>query len=67
MAKLETRNIRNIAIVGHGGCGKTLLAEAMLFNAKAVTRIGEIEAGKKHLNPGNIVGKKSGTGGGEGL
>ena len=45
MAKLETKNVRNIAIVGHGSCGKTILTDAMLFNAKVSTRIGEIEAG----------------------
>jgi elongation factor G len=45
MANLETKNVRNIAIVGHGSCGKTILTDAMLFNAKVSTRIGEIEAG----------------------
>ena len=31
MAKFETGNIRNIALLGHGGCRKTSLAEAMLY------------------------------------
>ena len=37
--------IRNVALVGHGGAGKTTLAEALLFEAKAVTRRGRVEDG----------------------
>jgi elongation factor G len=33
-------NIRNIAVMGHGKCGKTTLTEAMLFNSGAVKRLG---------------------------
>jgi elongation factor G len=36
---------RTIALVGHGGGGKTSLAEAMLFNAKAVDRLGKVDEG----------------------
>ena len=38
----ETRNIRNVAIMGHSGEGKTSLCEAILFNAKATDRLGKI-------------------------
>ncbi len=38
-------NIRNLAIVGHSGEGKTTLLEAMLFNAGAIERMGKIENG----------------------
>ena len=38
-------NIRNIAVMGHGKCGKTILTEAMLFNAGAVKRMGKVADG----------------------
>lgn len=37
--------IRNIAVMGHGKCGKTSLTEAMLFNAGAVDRLGSVVDG----------------------
>ncbi len=37
--------IRNIALAGHGGTGKTCLAEALLFASGATTRMGKIEDG----------------------
>ena len=45
MKTYETANIRNIAIVGHGGSGKTSLASAMLFDAGAVNRLGKVDEG----------------------
>src|SRR6476646_11605850 len=37
--------IRNVALIGHRGCGKTSLHEAMLFEAGAVSRLGVVAEG----------------------
>ena len=40
MKSYKMDEIRNVVLTGHGKCGKTMLAEAMLFNAKAIDRLG---------------------------
>jgi len=45
MPSLEPGKIRNVAVVGHRGTGKTSLVEAMLYQAGAVNRLGTVEAG----------------------
>ena len=42
---METKNIRNICLIGHGNSGKTSLAESMLFVTGAVDRMGKVSDG----------------------
>ena len=42
---IEAGKIRNVAVVGHRGTGKTSLVEALLFQAGKTNRLGTIEAG----------------------
>ncbi len=42
--------IRNVALISHGGAGKTSLAEAMLFDAGAIQRLGSVDAGTATLD-----------------
>ncbi len=45
MKVYDAANIRNVAVVGHGGSGKTQLVSAMLFDAGAVNRLGRVDDG----------------------
>ena len=45
MANYTTQDIRNVALIGHAGAGKTLLAEALLHHAGAIRTRGELARG----------------------
>jgi elongation factor G len=45
MANFDVEKIRNIAVIAHGGAGKTSLVEAMLFDSKATDRLGSVDSG----------------------
>lgn len=50
MKSYATEQIRNVALIAHGGAGKTSLAEAVLYTAGAITRLGKVEAGTTTLD-----------------
>ena len=45
MKVYKTQDIRNVAILGHGGCGKTTLVEAMAYAAGVTKRQGKVDDG----------------------
>ncbi len=45
MEKYSSENIRNVALIGHGGCGKTSLMELTLLETGVINRAGKIEDG----------------------
>jgi elongation factor G len=50
MAIAELDKLRNVGILGQGGCGKTSLGEAMLFAAGATQRLGKVQDGTSVLD-----------------
>jgi elongation factor G len=47
---VDIRQLRNVGIIAHGGAGKTSLAEALLFNAKATDRMGRVDDGSSYFD-----------------
>ncbi|MBS4007207.1 MAG: elongation factor G [Clostridium sp.] len=45
MKNYTTENIRNVALISHGGAGKTSLTEAMIYTSGATTRLGKTDSG----------------------
>jgi elongation factor G len=46
----KAATIRNLAFIGHSGCGKTSLAEALLFSTGATNRLGKVDDGTSVLD-----------------
>ncbi|MGD1985033.1 MAG: elongation factor G [Desulfobacterales bacterium] len=46
----KVEHIRNIALIGHGGAGKTSLAEAMLYDAGVIKRLGSVDEGNSAMD-----------------
>ena len=45
MEKVYTKSIRNVALLGHSGGGKTSLAESMLYISRLTDRLGNVQDG----------------------
>ena len=45
MEIFDTSHVKNIALLGHAGSGKTTLAEAMIFEAGLIDRMGKVQEG----------------------
>ena len=45
MKGYSSEKVRNVILLGHGGCGKTTFLEAALLKTKAINRLGKIEDG----------------------
>lgn len=61
MKDYAVEDMRNVAIISHGGAGKTTLTEAMLYMAKATDRFGRVEEGNTvtDFEPEEIARKSS--------
>jgi len=50
LKKHTVETMRNLVLLGHGGSGKTTLAEAMLYSAKAIERFGKVDDGNSTMD-----------------
>ena len=72
MKQYPADRIRNVGLFSHGGAGKTSLTEALLFDAKAINRLGRVEDGttvadfdpdeiKRHISVSTAVARRPST------
>lgn len=59
----DIKTMRNVAFAGHGGAGKTTLAEAMLFKVGVTNRLGKVEEGNTVMDfqPEEIKSSRAST------
>jgi elongation factor G len=50
LRRFAVEKVRNLALIAHGGAGKTSLAEAMLFTAGATDRLGRVDEGNSVMD-----------------
>jgi elongation factor G len=50
MAKYESNSLRNVAVVGHGGTGKTSLCESFLYVSGKTDRLGKVDDGSSSMD-----------------
>ena len=46
----KVEQIRNVGLIGHSSCGKTSLAEAMLYSSKSINRLGRVDDGTSTMD-----------------
>lgn len=61
MRNYSEAEIRDVVVIGHGGSGKTSLGEAILFDAKLVTRLGRVDDETSNLDSEPEEKKRRGT------
>ena len=57
----DPKHIRNVVLLGHSHCGKTSMIEAMLYESKAITRRGTVEAGNTVSDFSDIEQERRGS------
>jgi len=61
MRTYSEADIRDVALIGHGGAGKTSLGEAILYDTKSVTRLGRVDDERSNLDTEPEEKKRKGT------
>ena len=61
MRNYSEAEIRDVVVMGHGGSGKTSLGEAILFDAKLVTRLGRVDDETSNLDTEPEEKKRKGS------